>query len=105
MFSVQSLNGGRLTGGFPNFFAAVAYKRFADTVPLAIDHELVRGVGMSGEVIATLYAHLGMNDAAGHRICRDLAQESPQVADKRADLEKKLERLECAHSELLCLGA
>ena len=99
------MNGGRLTGGFPNLFAAVAYKRFADTVPLAIDHELVRGVGMSGEVIATLYAHLGMNDAAGHRICRDLAQESPQVADKRADLEKKLERLECAHSELLCLGA
>ncbi|KAF8911682.1 P-loop containing nucleoside triphosphate hydrolase protein [Gymnopilus junonius] len=80
----------------------VAYKRFADNVPLAIDFELVRGV--ERDVLMGLYASLGVNGVNGQRICEELAQESVQVADKRADLKKKLERLEGASGELLTVG-
>ncbi|KAF8176929.1 hypothetical protein BJ912DRAFT_986412 [Pholiota molesta] len=62
----------------------VAYKRFVDVVPLAIDHEL----------------SLAVNGVDGERICRDFAGGSPEVETKRADLQKKLERLETASEEL-----
>ncbi|KAF8805211.1 hypothetical protein BYT27DRAFT_7258317 [Phlegmacium glaucopus] len=80
----------------------VAYKRFVDNITLAIDVELVRGVERG--VLEELYSKLGINGEDGARICRELAQESPQVADKRADLLKKLERLEIASEQLLHLG-
>ncbi|PPQ80108.1 LOW QUALITY PROTEIN: hypothetical protein CVT25_001476 [Psilocybe cyanescens] len=80
----------------------VAYKRFTDNVPLAIDLDLVRGVKQ--DVLVVLYSTLGINGLDGHRICKELAQESPQIADKRIDLQKKLERLEVASGELLSLG-
>lgn len=80
----------------------MAYKRFADIVPLAIDRELVRGV--ASDVLRVLYGSLGVNGLEGTRVCRELAQESPQVADKRVDLKKKLERLESAREELLSIG-
>ena len=80
---------------------SVAYKRFADNIPLAIDVELVRGVERG--ILKELYSKLGVNGEDGARICRELAQESPQVSDKRADLRKKLERLEIASSQLLIL--
>ena len=51
----------------------VAYKRFADNVPLAIDFELVRGAG----ALQTLYTNLGINGSDGLHICQELAQESP----------------------------
>ncbi|KAF8161524.1 P-loop containing nucleoside triphosphate hydrolase protein [Crassisporium funariophilum] len=80
----------------------VAYKRFADNVPLAIDYELVHGIERG--VLPALYSHLGINGTDGIRICSELAMESPQNSDKRADLVKKLERLEIASSELMCIG-
>lgn len=80
---------------------SVAYKRFVDNIPLAIDVELVRGLERS--VLKELYAKLGVNGEDGTRICRELAQESPQVSDKRTDLLKKLERLEIASAQLLHL--
>jgi len=80
----------------------VAYKRFADIVPLAIDQELIRG--LERDMLPTLYAGLGINGPDGHRICRDLTQESPQVADRREELVKKLERLHTASQELLHIG-
>ncbi|KAJ7452986.1 P-loop containing nucleoside triphosphate hydrolase protein [Mycena galericulata] len=80
----------------------VAYKRVADTIPLAIDRELVRGVGRG--LLPTLHSGLGMNGADGARICRELAQESPSVAGKREELLKRLERLETASRELVCVG-
>ena len=52
-------------------------------------------------MLKELYLKLGVNGEDGARICRELAQESPQVADKRADLLKKLERLEIASVQLL----
>ncbi|KAJ7900734.1 P-loop containing nucleoside triphosphate hydrolase protein [Mycena olivaceomarginata] len=80
----------------------VAYKRVADHVPLAIDHELVRGVGQG--LLATLYNGLGINGPDGQRICRELAEESPSVAGKRVELLKRLERLETAGRELVRVG-
>ncbi|CAA7260359.1 unnamed protein product [Cyclocybe aegerita] len=81
----------------------VAYKRFADNIPLAIDYELVRGV--SRDLQRKLNEQLGINGVDGHQICQDLAQESPQTADRRVDLNKKLERLRVANRELMGLGA
>ena len=80
----------------------VAYKRFTDNVPLAIDHELVQGVAR--DLLRTLYSNLGINDEKGDRICQELAQESPQICHKRAELQKRLERLEIASRELLHIG-
>ena len=54
-------------------------------------------------MLKELYSKLGINGEDGIRICRELAQESPQVADKRADLLRKLERLETASAQLLHL--
>ena len=81
----------------------MAYKRFADNVPLAIDLELVQGAEQN--ILSTLYSSLGINGQDGARVCRELAQESPQIADRRADLLKKLERLETASDELLHIGS
>ena len=70
--------------------------------PLAIDSELVRGAEKG--MLQLLYESLGINGSDGLRICQDLAQESPHIADRRSDLRKKLERLEDASHELLSLG-
>lgn len=78
---------------------AVAYKRFADNVPLAVDVELVRGV--ESNLLPVLYASLGINGANGDAICKELAQENRKVADRRAELTNKLERLEAGELELL----
>ncbi len=81
-------------GHFP-----VAYKRFADNVPLAIDVELVRG--LEGNLLKVLFSHLGINGPKGDAVCKEFAQENRKVADRRVDLRKKLERLEAGHMELL----
>ncbi|KAF9461844.1 P-loop containing nucleoside triphosphate hydrolase protein [Collybia nuda] len=80
----------------------VAYKRFADNIPLAIDHELVRGIGRT--ILHTLYIGLGINGPEGHRICQELAQESPNISGKREELIKKLERMSVANEQLLQIG-
>ncbi|KAF7311764.1 hypothetical protein MIND_00186800 [Mycena indigotica] len=77
----------------------VAYKRVIDNIPLAIDYELVRGVGR--DLLPLLYTNLGIGGKEGDRICRELAQESPSVANKREELTKKRERLETASQELV----
>ncbi|KJA28733.1 hypothetical protein HYPSUDRAFT_61585 [Hypholoma sublateritium FD-334 SS-4] len=77
----------------------VAYKRFADNVPLAVDVELVRGVERN--LLPVLYSSLGINGANGDAICKEFAQENRKVADRRAELTHKLERLEAGELELL----
>ncbi|KAJ2922810.1 hypothetical protein H1R20_g14302, partial [Candolleomyces eurysporus] len=77
----------------------VAYKRVADNIPLAVDQELVRGI--ERDILKILYGRLGINGPDGHRIAKELAMESPQIADKRQDLMNKLERLRIATQELL----
>ena len=56
---------------------------------------------MERGILGVLNIQLGVTGPEGHEISKDLAQESLQVADRRADLRKKLERLEIAHKELL----
>ncbi len=80
----------------------VAYKRFADNIPLAIDHDLVRGVDRG--LLGTLSERLGIYGSNGQDICKELAQESPQVAGRREELTKKLERLQTASEELMKTG-
>ncbi|KAF8216858.1 P-loop containing nucleoside triphosphate hydrolase protein [Mycena galopus ATCC 62051] len=80
----------------------VTYKRIADNVPLAIDHELVPGVGR--DLLPALYRGLGVNGPDGTRICCEFAQENPSVAGKREESVKRLERLESASRELVHVG-
>jgi len=80
----------------------VAYKRFTDNIPLAIDHELVRG--LEQDLSTALYSGLGINGADGFRVCKELMQESPHVAGRREELNKKRERLVIASQELLHIG-
>ncbi|KAF9020772.1 hypothetical protein BDZ89DRAFT_261853 [Hymenopellis radicata] len=77
----------------------VAYKRYIDNIPLAIDYDLVQGLDRG--LLVTLYERLGIHGAKGQEICRELAQESPQMADRREELTKKLERLQTAYRELM----
>jgi hypothetical protein len=51
-----------------------------------------------------MYVRLGINGPDGARIANELAQESLQIADKREDLSKKLERLKVANQELSEIG-
>ena len=83
----------------PEYFQTVAYKRFADNIPLAIDHELVRGA--ERDVLQALITGLGINGPNAQRICRELAQENPSVASRREELTKKLERMQVASRQLL----
>ncbi|ESK87720.1 hypothetical protein Moror_1821 [Moniliophthora roreri MCA 2997] len=80
---------------------AVAYKRFTDMIPLAIDYELVRG--LERNLLQTLFTGLKIHGADGHRICGDFAQESPQIAGRREELSQKLERLLSAVEQLSAL--
>ncbi|KAL0958272.1 hypothetical protein HGRIS_000424 [Hohenbuehelia grisea] len=77
----------------------VAYKRFADTIPLAIDRELV--FGLERNLSQILQAGLGITGPNGQRICQELVEERPEVAEQRKELRKKLERLNAARRELL----
>ncbi|KAJ8074434.1 hypothetical protein PM082_015335 [Marasmius tenuissimus] len=76
----------------------VAYKRFADNVPLVVDYELIRGAERG--LLSVLFKELGIHSADGPEICRDFAQENVVVADKREELNKKLERLQTAGQQL-----
>jgi hypothetical protein len=76
--------------------SSVAYKRFADNVPLAI--ELVRGIERS--VLSILNAGLGINSADGLKICRELAQESHTVANRRGADEEARED-ECCERRII----
>jgi len=84
------------------FDISVAYKRFADNIPLAIDLELVRG--LESGVHSALCTHVGVSGPNATSICQKLAGEFPAVARDRADLLKKLERLGSASKELLYFG-
>ncbi|XP_006461472.1 hypothetical protein AGABI2DRAFT_222252 [Agaricus bisporus var. bisporus H97] len=77
----------------------VSYKRFVDNVPMAIDYELVRGGGE--DVFQLLWGKLELDKPGAQEMCKDYAQEGAQVADRREELEKKLERLILATRRLI----
>ncbi|KAI6160620.1 P-loop containing nucleoside triphosphate hydrolase protein [Pisolithus thermaeus] len=76
----------------------VAYKRFVDMVPLAIDYEMVRGLerGLNQALLEGL--HITGKDA--HERCAAMLQEPAATASRRRELSKKLERLRVARTEL-----
>ncbi|KIL62474.1 hypothetical protein M378DRAFT_199179 [Amanita muscaria Koide BX008] len=80
----------------------VAYKRFADNVPNAIDVELIRGV--EKDLMRKVSQGLGINGKDGLQICMELAKENPLTSNRREDLKKKLERLQVASQELLSIS-
>ncbi|KAG2338315.1 hypothetical protein BDR05DRAFT_893920 [Suillus weaverae] len=76
----------------------VAYKRFADMVPLAIDYEIVRGLHKGIE--QALLDGLSLTGPDAYERCKLMVQEPSSVASKRTELQKKLDRLHAASSEL-----
>ncbi|CAE6423274.1 unnamed protein product [Rhizoctonia solani] len=77
----------------------VAYKRFSDTVPLTIDHHYVRAFERT--IQATLVAGLKISASDAHDRCAKWMAEPEPVAQKRAKLIDRKERLEAARMELI----
>jgi len=77
----------------------VAYKRFTDIVPMAIDHEFVLGLAQGIE--SAIYKGLGINGPNAFRIAHELIQEPPNISARREELQKKMDRLNTARTELL----
>lgn len=77
----------------------VAYKRFTDNVPLAIDYELILGIGR--DITLALHKALKVGEPEGAHICKVLTQEPPNISARREELQKKLNRLNTAHMELM----
>jgi hypothetical protein len=84
-------------------FAAVAYKRFVDNVPMAIDHELILGLGQDRGLENDLLKGLGVTGPGGYERCREFLHEQPHLIVRRKDLQNRRERLESAKKELLDL--
>ena len=89
---------GALTHPYLSSRMTVAYKRYADMVPLAVDSGLVRGVGR--DVLKALYGGLGINGPDGHRAAKELVEEDQRISDRREELTNKLERLRVASTEV-----
>ncbi|KIJ13508.1 hypothetical protein PAXINDRAFT_100617 [Paxillus involutus ATCC 200175] len=76
----------------------VAYKRFADMVPMAVDYEIV--LGLEKDVDKALQEGLQITGPDGYTRCQNMLQESSSVASRRQDVQKKMERLQAARQEL-----
>ena len=83
--------------------SVVAYKRFVDNVPNAIDYELILGLNRDRRLEDVLYKGLGITGPQAGQKCRELLAEPPQVVARRKDLEKRRARLESAKKELMDL--
>lgn len=81
----------------------VAYKRFVDNVPSAIDHELILGINRDHSLEVALHAELGITGADASKRCRELLAEPPHIVARRKDLSGRKERLESAKRELMDL--
>ncbi|KIJ13510.1 hypothetical protein PAXINDRAFT_80937 [Paxillus involutus ATCC 200175] len=76
----------------------VAYKRFADMVPIAVDYEIV--LGLEKNMDKALQDGLQITGPEGYSRCRNMLQEFSSVASRRQDVQKKMERLQAARQEL-----
>ncbi|KAF8504661.1 P-loop containing nucleoside triphosphate hydrolase protein [Russula emetica] len=77
----------------------VAYKRFVDNVPKAIDEQLVLGIARGlQDALAT---GLGLDSHDAHERCAKLLAEPPRIAEKREKLVARQKRLLAAQDELL----
>jgi hypothetical protein len=76
----------------PKIDFIVAYKRFTDNVPLAIDCDFVLGVGEG--ISSVLQEAFKIGDPEGRQICMDLVQQPSDISARREELQKKLSRLD-----------
>ncbi|KAI0782953.1 P-loop containing nucleoside triphosphate hydrolase protein [Abortiporus biennis] len=81
----------------------VAYKRFVDNVPMAIDYELILGLDRDCALEKAIRAGLGITGPDGHKRCEELLREPAKIRALRDDLEKKRDRLKAAKKELMTL--
>lgn len=81
-----------------NISHAVAFQRFGDNIPLAIDQGLVRGLENGLEKALRDGIDFGSPDVVAR--CQSLLQEPPDVISHRNELKKKVERLVSARQEL-----
>ncbi|PCH35504.1 hypothetical protein WOLCODRAFT_145834 [Wolfiporia cocos MD-104 SS10] len=79
----------------------VAYKRFVDYVPMAVDYELVLGLHRNGGLETALLKGLGISGEDGPRRCKEFLQEPQHVVTRRQELQKRWERLDTAKKELM----
>ncbi|KAI0002260.1 hypothetical protein BJV74DRAFT_882338 [Russula compacta] len=77
----------------------VAYKRFVDNVPKAIDRQLVLGIAKG--LRYALATGLGVDSQDAHERCAKLLAEAPRIAEKREKLLMCRKRLSPAKDELL----
>ena len=77
----------------------VAYKRYADNVPLAIDRDYLRAFGKGIE--DHLIMALGLSSPDARERAQLYLQEARDVVQQREELNKRLERVENARRELL----
>jgi Dynamin GTPase effector domain len=77
----------------------VAYKRFVDNVPKAIDERLVLGIARGLQDALATGLGLDLHDA--HERCAKWLAESPRTAERREKLVARQKRLSAAQDELL----
>jgi hypothetical protein len=69
----------------------VAYKRFTDIVPLAVDRMILRGLDKG--IRQALFDGLGLGGQNGPQTCAELLQEPSTVVARRTDLQTRRDRL------------
>ena len=60
--------------------------------------------GIERRLPYVLLTGLHIHGPNGERICKELAEESPQVAMKREELRQRIERMTAASEELMDFG-
>ena len=78
--------------------SAVAYKRFVDMVPMAIDHEIV--LGMRKGLDMALQEGLQITGPDAYERCKIMLEEPISIATTRRETQEKMERLQAARQEL-----
>ncbi|EGO00516.1 hypothetical protein SERLA73DRAFT_71538 [Serpula lacrymans var. lacrymans S7.3] len=80
----------------------VSYKRFADIIPMAVDHDLV--LGLEKGIQKAIIEDLQLTGPDAQERCRLLLQEQSSIRVRREELERKRERLNTAKEEIRHLG-
>lgn len=78
----------------------MAYKRFADNVSNAIDHELILGLNRDHSLDKVLRKHLGISGPDGYQSCAQIMHEDQRISTQRDELRNKRDRLQKARKEL-----
>ncbi|KAF8551404.1 hypothetical protein OG21DRAFT_1478160 [Imleria badia] len=76
----------------------VAYKRFVDLIPMAIDHEIVLGVQQG--IDKALQEGLQITGPDGYNRCKGMLEERISIVTTRHEILEKMQRLQAARQEL-----